>query len=106
MIDQIEDDHQEIVGKETAYQQSLETAEKGREERHKMLNRAEAQILTNIVLQNERSSLKRTRSPKDDDNPEERRPKKPLLQKDQTKKPKEKENSETLITGQFGRVNY
>ena len=68
-----------------------------------MLNRAssvksQAQMLTNIVLQNERSSFKRTRSPKDDDNPEERRPKKPLLKKKQTKKLKEKENSETLIT--------
>ena len=93
----MEDDHQEIVGKETAYQQSLETAEKGREERHKMLNRAQAQILTNVVLQNERSSLKRTRSPKDDDNPEKRRPKKPLLEKDR-KKPKETENSKTLVT--------
>ena len=63
-----------------------------------MLNRAQAQIMTNIVLQNERFSLKRTRSPKDDDNPQEKRPKKPLLKKDRTKKPKEKENSETLVT--------
>ena len=54
----MENDHQEI-GEESAYQQSLETAKKGREERHKMLNRAQAQILTNVGLQNERSSLKR-----------------------------------------------
>ena len=71
-IYQMQDDHYEIVAKETAYQQSLETAEKGREKRHKMLNRAQARILTNIVLLNERSSLKRTRSLNNDDYPEEK----------------------------------
>ena len=53
---------------ETVYQQMLQIAEEDRQERRKVLNRARAQIMTNIVIQNEKTSLKRTCNPKDDGN--------------------------------------
>ena len=58
----------------------LQTAEQDRYEGHKVLNRDQTQIITNIVLQNKKASLKRTRKPKDDGNLEERRLKKPLME--------------------------
>ena len=54
--------------------------------------------MTNLILLNERTSLKRTRNPKEDDNLEECRSKEPLLDKEKKKKPKEKDTSETLAT--------
>ena len=71
-IEHVEEDQQVIIVKETAYQQMPQTAEKDGQERH---NIAQAQIMTNIVLQNERASLKRTRYQKNDDNLEDRRSK-------------------------------
>ena len=53
--------------------------------------------MTNIVLQNERTRPKRTRNPHDDDNLDERRAKKPLLDKEKKKNQKEK-TSETPAT--------
>ena len=97
-IERVELDHEEIIGKETAYQKMLQTAEEDRQERRTVLNRAHAQIMTNLVLQNERTSLKRVRNPKDDDNLEERRPKKPLLEKEGKKKQKKGETSDTSAT--------
>ena len=47
-----------------------------------VLNRAQAQIMTKIVRQNERVSLKRTRYTKDDENHEEWSAKKPLVEKE------------------------
>ena len=83
----------------------LQTADKGRQERHKVLTRAQAQIMTNIVLQNKRASLKKTRNPKDDDNLEKMRSKKPLLEQEKKKKQKEKDPSETPATMDFVEVS-
>ena len=98
-------DHEDIIRKETACQQMLQTAEADRQERHKVLNRAQAQIMTNIVLQKEKTRIKTTRNAKYDDNLEERRPKKPLLEKVRKKNQKEKDTSETLATMDFVKVS-
>ena len=65
-IKHIDEDHAEMIMKKTAYQQSVKTAEKDRQERHK------AQLVHNIVVQNEKANLNRAR----------RQPKKSLLQKE------------------------
>ena len=89
-IEREEEDHQEIVGKETVYKQKLQTGVRDRQE-DKVLNRAQAQIMTDIVLESERTSLKSTSNPKDDDKLEKRRAKKPLLDKENKKKQKKGE---------------
>ena len=66
-IEHINDGHEEIIVKETAYQQTVQTAEKDRQERNKVRNRAQAQLVNNIVLQNEKANLKRARDPRDED---------------------------------------
>ena len=46
------------------------TAEKNRQERNKARNRAQAQLVKNIVLQKERVNLKRARNSRDEEKPE------------------------------------
>ena len=103
-IEQVEKDHPEIIEKKTAYQQMLQTTEKDRQERHKLLNRTQAQIMTKIVIQNERANLKRTRNLKDDDNLDEWRSNKPLVEKEKKKNQKENKTSETPATMDFVEV--
>ena len=49
--------------KETAYQQTVQTAEKHRQERNKVRNRAQDQLVNNIVLQSERTNSEELGTP-------------------------------------------
>ena len=59
----------------------VQAAENDRQERHNVRNRAQAQLVHKIVLQNEIANLKRARNLRDEDKLEERQLKKPLLER-------------------------